>query len=130
MKKFLDAFNGIKIAFKHKSVIIQIILGFIAIIGGVIVKLNYYEWIIFIICIFFVIFAEVFNTSIEKIGDYLDSRNNEKIKVIKDLSSAAVLISAIGALFVLFVIVLRRFFSWNLVSLQLWVGQTPGSQHY
>ena len=108
MKKFIDAFNGMKIALAHKSVIIQIILGLIAIIGGIIIKLNYYEWIIFIICIFFVIFAEVFNTSIERIGDYIDSNKNEKIKEIKDLSSAAVLISAIGALLILFAVVLRR----------------------
>ena len=108
MKKFLDALNGLKIAFNHKSVIIQIILGVIAIIGGLIIKLDYYEWFAFIICIVLVIMAEIFNTSIEKIGNYLSIEKDEKIKQIKDLSSAAVLITSIGALVVCIICVIRR----------------------
>lgn len=108
MKKFKDAFNGLKIALSHKAVIIQIVLGMLAIIGGIIIKLDYYEWLAFIICIALVILCEIFNTSIEKIGDYLNIKNDEKIKVIKDLSSAAVLISAIGALAICIATVLRR----------------------
>lgn len=107
-KKFFDAFHGIKIALSHKAVIIQIVLGIMAIIGGVIVKLDYYEWLAFIICITLVILSEVFNTSIEKIGDYLSIDKDERIKVIKDLSSAAVLISAIGSLIVCIFVVIRR----------------------
>ena len=108
MKKFLDAYNGLKIALNHKAVLIQIILGILAIIGGFIIKLDYYEWLAFIICIFMVISLEVFNTAIEKIGDYLNIEDDDRIKVIKDLSSGAVLISSIGALVVCIICVLRR----------------------
>lgn len=108
MKKFLDAFNGLKIALSHKAVLIQIVLGILAIMGGIIIKLDYYEWLAFIICITLVVLCEVFNTSIEKIGDYLNINKDEKIKAIKDLSSAAVLLSAIGALAICIATVLRR----------------------
>lgn len=108
MKKFLDAFNGLKIAFSHKAVIVQVVLGTMAIIGGIIIKLDYYEWLAFIICISLVILCEIFNTAVEKIGDYLNIKKDEKIKVIKDLSSGAVLISALGALIVCILTVLRR----------------------
>lgn len=108
MKKFLDAFNGLKIAFSHKAVIVQAVLGTMAIIGGIIIKLDYYEWLAFIICISLVILCEIFNTAVEKIGDYLNIKKDEKIKVIKDLSSGAVLISALGALIVCILTVLRR----------------------
>ena len=107
-KKFIDAFNGVKIALSHRAVIIQMVLGTMAIIGGLIVKLDYYEWLAFIICITLVISSEIFNTSIEKIGNYLNIDKDEKIKAIKDLSSAAVLISAIGSLIVCIFVVIRR----------------------
>lgn len=109
MKKFLDAFNGLKIALSHKAVVIQIVLGIMAIIGGIIIKLDYYEWLAFIICIVLVVFAEIFNTAIEKIGDYFNTEKDEKIRTIKDLSSAAVLVSAIGALVVCIICTVRRF---------------------
>lgn len=108
MKKFKDAFNGLKIALSHKAVIIQIVLGVFAIIGGLIISLDYYEWLAFIICITLVVLCEIFNTSIEKIGDYLNINKDEKIKTIKDLSSAAVLISALGALAVCIAVIIRR----------------------
>lgn len=108
MKKFMDAFNGLKVALSHKAVVIQIVLGILAIIGGIIIKLDYYEWLAFIICISLVILCEIFNTSIENIGNYLNINKDDKIKTIKDLSSAAVLVSAIGALIVCVLTVIRR----------------------
>lgn len=110
MKKFKDAFNGLKIAFSHKAVIIQLVLGILAIIGGIVIKLDIYEWLAFIICIVLVIGSEIFNTSIEKIGNYLNIESDEKIKEIKDLSSAAVLINSLGALVVCIIVVVRRLF--------------------
>lgn len=108
MKKFKDAFNGIKIAFKHKAVMIQLALGVCAIIGGIIIHLDYYEWLAFIICIGLVITSEVFNTTIERIGNYLNIYEDKKIKQIKDLSSASVLISSIMALAVCVATLIRR----------------------
>lgn len=108
MKKFKDAFNGIAIALKHKAVLVQLILGLLAIIGGIIIKLDIYEWMLFIICICLVISSEIFNTAIEKIGDYLNIEKDERIKVIKDLSSAAVLVNSIASLIICIICVLRR----------------------
>lgn len=108
MKKFLDAYNGLLLAFKHKAVLIQIILGVCAILGGIIISLDYYEWLAFVICICIVLSAEIFNTSIEKIGNYLNINKDSKIKEIKDLSSAAVLIAAIGSLIICIMALLRR----------------------
>lgn len=110
MKKFSDAFNGLKLAFTHKAVLIQIILGVLAIIGGIIIKLDYYEWLAFIICIVLVIGSEIINTAIENICNYLNTEKDERIRIIKDLSSAAVLINSIGALIVCIFVVIRRLF--------------------
>ena len=108
MKKFNDALNGLKMALNHKAVIIQVVLGILAVLGGLIIRLDSYEWLSFIICIALVIEAEIFNTAIEKIGDYLNENQDSRIGAIKDLSSAAVLASALGALVVCIICVIRR----------------------
>lgn len=106
--KFKYAFNGIKEALKEKAVITQIVLGVLAIIGGLIIKLDHYEWIAFIICIVGVISLEIINSIIEKLCDLYSKEKNEKIKVIKDMASGAVLVFCIGAFVVCLLCVLRR----------------------
>ena len=108
MKKFADSFNGLKLALSHKAVKIQCVLGLMALAGGLIIRLDHYEWLAFVICIFVVIASEIFNTAIEKIGDYLNMNKDERIKTIKDLSSGAVLVSSLGALIVCILCVIRR----------------------
>ena len=108
MKKFTDAFSGLKIAMKHKAVRIQLLLGFMAVIGGIIIHLDHYEWLAFIICIVMVVSVEIMNTAVEQIGNYLNLNEDPKIRTIKDLSSGAVLIAAIGALAVCIICVARR----------------------
>ena len=108
MKKFQDAFSGLRTAFAHKAVRIQFVLAVFAVIGGLIISLDFYEWLAFIICIFLVLFAEVMNTAVERLCDYCKDSYDEKIGMIKDLSSAAVLLSAIGAFAVCLFCVFRR----------------------
>ena len=108
MKKFKNAFDGLRTALSHQAVLVQILLAGFAIIGGILIKLDIYEWLAFVICIGMVIASEIFNTAIEKIGDYLNNENDERIKVIKDLSSAAVLVSAVCAFVVCILCVIRR----------------------
>jgi diacylglycerol kinase (ATP) len=38
----------------------------------------------------FVVFAELVNSAIEALCDFVEERHNEKIKVIKDIAAAAV----------------------------------------
>ena len=110
-KKFADAFNGLKTAFNHKAVSVQFILGLCAIIGGFIIRLDFYEWLAFIICIMMVTAAEVFNTAVENIGNYLNTETDERIRIIKDLSSGAVLLCAGGSLIICILCVIRRLVS-------------------
>lgn len=108
MDKFKHAFDGIKLCLKDKAVITQIILGVLAIIGGIIIKLDFYEWLAFVICIAGVISLEIVNSVIENLCDLYSTEYNEKIKTIKDKASAAVLVFCFGALIVCIICVLRR----------------------
>ena len=108
MKKFIDAFNGLTLALNHKAVVVQIFLGILAVVGGLIIRLDYYEWLAFIICIVSVVSLEIFNTVCEKIADYLNLKYDERIKNIKDLASAAVLIECLGTLLICLFTIFRR----------------------
>lgn len=110
--KFKHAFDGLKLALKEKAVITQIILAVLAIIGGFIIKLDEHEWLAFIICIAGVVALEIVNSVIEKICDLYSKEYNENIKTIKDMSSAAVLVFALGALVVCIICTIRRIL-WN-----------------
>lgn len=99
LKSFLYAFNGLRVLFKeeHNSRI-HFIATVIVLTAAILFRLNTYEWIAIIFSIGLVITVEIINTVIENIADFISPDKNEKVKKIKDLSAAAVLISAMTAL--------------------------------
>ncbi|MBR0461626.1 MAG: diacylglycerol kinase family protein [Erysipelotrichaceae bacterium] len=108
MKKFTDAFNGLKEVLKDRSVQTQCILGVMAVIGGIIIRLDEYEWLAFVICIGLVISLEIINSAFERLCDLYTDGYDEKVKSIKDIASACVLVAALAALAVCVIAVLRR----------------------
>ena len=96
LKSFVFAFNGLKILFSEEhNARVHLIATIIVISASIFYKLNTYEWIAIIFSIGIVFITELFNTAIENIADFLTTEKNDKIKIIKDLSAAAVLISAL-----------------------------------
>ncbi|MCR5229060.1 MAG: diacylglycerol kinase family protein [Solobacterium sp.] len=107
-KKFKPAIDGFLLGFKHPAVLLQFVLGAMAVAAGFILKLDLYEWLAVIICIGLVITAEMLNTCIEKICDMYTTEYNEKIKIIKDISAGAVLTASLTALTAAAVIFIRH----------------------
>ena len=99
IKSFGFAFNGLRILFheEHNSRI-HFFASILVIIASLLFKLNTYEWIAIIFSIGLVITAEIINTAVENIADFLTTEQNNHIKKIKDLAAAAVLVSALTAL--------------------------------
>lgn len=99
MKSFGFAFNGLKILFRDEiNSRIHLVATGLVITASVYFELSAYEWIAVVFSIGLVFTAEIINSAIENIADFLTTENNNKIKIIKDLSAAAVLISAVTAL--------------------------------
>jgi diacylglycerol kinase (ATP) len=95
---FKYAFEGIKEFFRSEHNAWLHLLGTIAvIILAVVVHVSRPEIIMLIFAIGFVWMAELFNTAIEKMIDFISIEEQPKIKFIKDLSAAAVLIAAVVA---------------------------------
>ncbi len=109
MKSFKYAFNGLNFVFKTQiNFKIHLVAAIFAIVSGIWLKINYFEWLILIIVIFFVLIAETFNTVVEKIMDYINPDFDEKIGIIKDLAAAAVLLAAILSIIVGLIIFLPK----------------------
>jgi diacylglycerol kinase len=106
-KKFIPAIHGLKLAIEDKSIRIQIILGILTLIVSYIIRVNEIEFLFILSAIALVIVNETVNTCIERLCDFCTTERNEKIKYIKDLSAAAVLMSSIYALIIGIVIL------WN-----------------
>jgi diacylglycerol kinase len=62
--------------------------------------LNYIESLFIFSAIFLVWVAEIFNSAIEYTLDFIHPEKNPQIKIIKDISAAGVLFSAVYALIV------------------------------
>ena len=119
MKKIRNSFKyaieGIWTSFKtERNMKIHIFIMILAIIAGIILKINKSEWIICIILFAIVIGSELFNTSIETIVDMVMPEKNEKAKIAKDVSAGAVLVVAIGAAIIGLVIFVTRILNISL----------------
>lgn len=109
LKSFPHAFNGLKILLREEhNARIHFVAAILVIIAGVVLKISTEEWITLVFAIGFVITAEIINSSIENIADFISPEKHEKIKKIKDLAAAGVLISAATALIVGLIIFLPK----------------------
>ncbi|MCF6365987.1 MAG: diacylglycerol kinase family protein [Bacteroidales bacterium] len=105
LKTFKYALNGIAHVFKkEQNFRIHIIATILVIAAGVFFSIDRTEWMFIIIAINIVLAFELANSAIEYICNFVSPGYSNKIKRIKDVSAAAVLISAIGA-FVLALII-------------------------
>ena len=108
-ESFLGALEGLSVVLKtERNARIIFAIGIIAIIIGLILKVSPFEFMIVILVIVGVFICEVFNTLVENILDMVQPQTDPKIKILKDISSAAVLISSIGAVIIGFIIFLPK----------------------
>jgi diacylglycerol kinase len=103
MKKFLKgfgyAFCGLAYAFKTQlNFKIHCLVGIIVILLGLYTNLRWAEWLWILFAIAIVIIVELLNTAIEVLVDLISPHQHPKAGAIKDLSAAAVLVSALLAL--------------------------------
>jgi len=109
LKSFRYAFNGLRILIKeeHNSRV-QLIIAILVICAGFVLKIERTEWQAIIICIGLVLTTEAVNSAIERICNIINPTKNENIKIIKDMSAAAVFISSVMALIIALIIFIPK----------------------
>jgi undecaprenol kinase len=95
LQSFKYAGKGIYYAVKEEqNMKIHIVLTFLVIIFGIILKISAYEAIALVIVISFVIAMEMVNTVMERVMDIIKPRMHPYAKHVKDMLAAVVLIGA------------------------------------
>jgi len=112
-KSFTYAWAGIKEVLRTEhNTWVHLFLTIIAVILGFIFNISIGEWSALIICMTMVWTAEIFNTCIEKLLDFISTDRHPQIKNIKDMAAAAVLIASWAAFIVGAIIFIPKFFVW------------------
>ncbi len=112
VRSFGYAFKGLVYVFRTQpNMQIHLGLFLLAVLMGFLFRITALEWVALIMVSGLVIAMETLNTAIET---YLDKHHSEKDKTtgyVKDLSAAAVLITAIAALIIGLIIFLPEIFA-------------------
>ena len=98
LKSFTYAFNGLKVLFQeeHNSWI-HLFATVCVIVAGIWLKISLLEWVAVAFAIGLVFSGEIFNSAIEDLSDVVCPERDDRIKKVKDLAAAAVLVNAITA---------------------------------
>lgn len=111
IKSFKYALRGIWFVIKSQhNAWIHTLFAIAAIILGIILKINSYEWMIIIFSIAIVFAFESVNSAIEYLTDLLSPEYNSKAGKAKDIAAGAVLLSAMAALAAGLIIFLPKIF--------------------
>jgi len=79
---------------------IHIAAAMLIIILGLSYQINASDWVILVLAIISVWFAETINTAFEYLCDVVSPQKNEAVRHAKDIAAGAVLITAIGAVII------------------------------
>lgn len=109
IKRLIFALNGLAEAWQEeKSFRTHIFLAVLTILVAFFLRVSFYDMVLIIISISSVLAAELINSVIEHTVDFLHPALDPKIKKIKDMAAAMVLIVSFGALLAGGIILLRN----------------------
>jgi len=98
VKSFSYAVSGIRFVIRNEhNARIHIAAAAGVIMTGLFYKIEAADWLILVLAIVSVWFAETINTAFEYLCDVVSSEKNESVKHAKDIAAGAVLITALGA---------------------------------
>ena len=97
-KSFGYSLDGLKYAYKYEqSMTIHVIVTILVIITGILLKINFMEWLVCFILMGLVLATELINTSIEAVVDLSCPKVHPLAKIAKDTASAAVFVFSVVA---------------------------------
>ena len=101
LSSFKYAMAGLKAAIKKEpNFRIHLLIACATLITAAILGFTKVEWLLLTFTITFVLLLELINTTLESIVDMVSPKLSEKARIAKDVSAAAVLLSAILAVIV------------------------------
>jgi diacylglycerol kinase (ATP) len=103
LRKLRTVFSGLRYAVIYDwSVTYKLVLSALILLAAFSLR-AWVDFLVILLATAFVVFAEMINSAIEALCDFVEDSHNEKIKVIKDIAAAAVGISMFAWLVVIIV---------------------------
>lgn len=98
IRSFGYAIEGFRTAVAtERNIKVQLLVGVLAVVAGVVLKIDALSWVLVLLCIGLVLFAELVNTSIEAIVDLATQDLHSLAKRAKDIAAASVFTLSITA---------------------------------
>ena len=98
IRSFGYAIEGFRTAVAtERNIKVQLLVGVLAIGAGVVLRIDALSWVLVLLCIGLVLFAELVNTSIEAIVDLATQDLHPLAKRAKDIAAASVFTLSITA---------------------------------
>ena len=94
----------------HRNMRIIFMLGIVASLLGIYFKLRGIELVALCVTVTLVFMSEIFNTAIEMTMNILTSKYHTRIKLVKDIAAAVVLLTCLNAIAVGYVLFAPRIF--------------------
>ena len=110
IKSFGYAIEGLKIALQEQTFRIFCFIAIFVVVLMFLLEVSFYEKLILIFTITFLLAIELVNSRIEKIVDIFQPNYDQGAKTIKDVTAGAVFLASLGALIIGILIFLPRFF--------------------
>jgi diacylglycerol kinase (ATP) len=109
LRSFNNAFQGLVYAVRHqRNMRIHLIIATGVLVGSVLLDLNKLEMVAVLAAIMFVLVTELINSGVEAVVDMLTDQYDPRAKAAKDLAAGAVLLAAVNALVVAYLVLADR----------------------
>ncbi|GAA3020931.1 diacylglycerol kinase family protein [Tetragenococcus solitarius] len=106
------AITGVKTVYKdERNIRIHTVCAILVIFLGLLLRLNRWEWLWIVLCIFLTLLMEIINTIFENVVDMVTDKHFHPLgKKIKDVAAAAVLFTAVFSIIIGAIIFLPKIF--------------------
>lgn len=94
----------------HRNMRLIFMSGILAFILGLIFNLKAVELVALCVTITLVFMAEIFNTAIELMMDAITEKYHTKIRLVKDIAAAVVILTILNSLAVGYILFIRKLF--------------------
>ena len=105
LQSFNHAFQGLVYAVRYeRNMRIHLAVGLLVLVASVFLNVSRLELVAVVLAIVFVLIAEMINTAVEAVVDIITDEFDPRAKVAKDLAAGGVLLAAINALVVAYLV--------------------------
>jgi len=90
LRKIRTVFSGLRYAVLYDWSVTYKLIASVVVLAIAFGARAWVDFLLILVVTAFVLVAEIFNSAIEALCDFVETRHNEKIKVIKDIAAAGV----------------------------------------